>query len=142
MKVIKLDSNNDYRLKKEATQYQSMSHAKFTFDQVRRLQSINGNVVLRGKQGRRDTIYPLPTACKRFARWYPIWVRWEQKGFHVQSQQLKLVLQDLGVRIRQAVKQRLAGQWDGFGGFANSVVPDAKFIAQLEKALAVLGYKL
>ena len=23
----------------------------------------------------------------------------------------------------------LAGQWDGLGGFANSVVPDAKFIA-------------
>lgn len=126
MEVI---SNNDYRLKKKAETYQNLSASKQRFDEIRRLQAINGDVVLRGKEGRRDKIFPLHLAVKRFSNWYKICKSWSEKGFKGQIEELKLVLEELGSKIIEAIVQRQTG--------AQALTPlppyvDTKFVLQLQ----------
>ena len=115
--------------------YQNLSASKQRFDQIRRLQAINGEVVLRGKQGRRDKVYPLALAIKRFSKWFVICRSWHEKGFTGQTQELKLVLQQLGAKIVEAIVQRQTG--------ALSITPmppfvDTKFVLQLQAYITQL----
>ena len=119
-----------------------MSHTKFPFDQVRFLEARNGNLVLRGKNGRRDSIYLLPTACRRFSKWYQIFRRWERLGYKSQGEELKLVLENMGSVIQEAVAQRLAGDSDNLGLFPDgSSLPSPPFMAEINAAVAYLKGK-
>ena len=122
-------------VKKSVPVYDNLSSSKQTFDQVRYLEAINGDVVLRGKQGRRDQLYPLHRASRRFWRWYLIYTKWMKAGFDTQCDELKQVLEMLGAKIQEAIVQRMTGK--GLFG----VVPkwaDAKYMAQLNKAILSL----
>lgn len=113
-------TSSDERLKKKAQTYENLSASKQRFDQIRRLEAINGEVVLRGKEGRRDKVYPLMMAIKRFAKWYQICMSWYAKGFTTQIDQLKLVLEQLGSKIIEAIVQRETG--------ALSITPVAPYV--------------
>lgn len=130
---VQLVAGDDKDVKKSQKMYQNLSASRQSFDQIRFFQVINGNIVLRGQNGRRDTIYPLAKACQRFSRWFQIFMLWETTGFHVQCDELKQVLEQLGAKIQQAVSQRLGGV-----GEAPPPCCDAKFMAQLCQAMQVL----
>lgn len=126
MEVI---ANDDFRLKKQAPVYENLSASKQRFDEIRRLEAINGQVVLRGKEGRRDKIFPLALAIKRFSKWYVICKSWSEKGFKDQIDELKLVLEELGSKIVEAIVQRQTGT------IAVTPLPkfvDTKFVLQLQ----------
>ena len=119
--------------KRQITMYDDFSTSRQSFDQIRMFEAINGNIVLRGRNGRRDTIYPLQKAAKRFSRWYAIFCQWEAKGFHRQTDELQQVLEQLGHKIQQAVSQRLGGSGEPPPAFV-----DAKFMAHLNQAIKCL----
>lgn len=121
---------DDKEVKKSTGLYQDFAHSKQTFPNVRFFEAINGNVVLRGKDGARDRIYPLPKACKRFWAMMDAYSFWKLNGFTTQCEELKLVLYELGRKIQQAVAQRLSGKAQPPPAFA-----DAKYMAKLQEAL-------
>lgn len=129
---------DDKVVKKEQKFSQNFSQSKQTFDQVRFLQAVNGNIVLRGRNGRRDQIYLLPRACMRFWRMYFIWKKWMQGGFTTQCDQLGQVLQNWGAAIQEAIIQRLSanGQLGPIPKWC-----DAKFMAKLSQAVLSLSGK-
>lgn len=96
------------RLKKKATQYENFSSSKQTFDELRFIEAINGNLVLRGRNHRPDKIIPFNIAWKRFWTFYSMCCNWMNHGFKTQCEQLKQVLQEWGAKIQEAVSQRIA----------------------------------
>lgn len=99
---------NATRLKKRAETYENFSSSKQRFDQLRFFQAINGNLVLRGREGRPDKIFRLDLAWKRFCTWYSILKRWYLSGFQSQCEQLKLVVEEMGAKIQECIAQRVA----------------------------------
>lgn len=74
----------DKEVKKSARQFEDFGHSKQTFDQVRRIEVFNGDIILRGQRGERDHAYPLARACKRFSRMYMTYSHWLANGFTTQ----------------------------------------------------------
>lgn len=120
-------------VKKSQNMYDSFGQSRQTFPKIGMLEAINGNIVLRGRRGRRDQIYPLLLAAQRFSKWFSIWRRWQKNGFHTQNQELKLVLIEFGAKIQQAIAQRLGGHAEPP---PEQIGP--KFMADLAEALKVL----
>lgn len=96
------------RLKKRAEMYENFSSSKQRFDELRFFEVINGNLVLRGKEGRPDKIFRLDVAMKRFTTWYKILKRWWGTGYQAQCDELKMVVEEMGAKIQEAIAQRIA----------------------------------
>lgn len=78
-----------------------------SFHGIRYIQAIGGEVVLRGRDGQRDMIYPLHRAVKQFFHMGLFYERLRKVSPMLVSQ-FKDVIQDFGAKILQAVKIREA----------------------------------
>lgn len=125
---------NNTRLKKRAKQYQNFSSSHQSFDEIKFIEAVDGVVILRGKEGRPDHMYPLSLISQRFWRWFGIYKNWMKDGFTTQCDELGQVLEMIGARIQEAIVQRTKG---------NTLfpVPDwvsPKYLTELSKALLQL----
>ena len=123
-------------VKKESGLYESFAQSKQTFPKVRLLEAINGNLVLRGRKGQRDVLYPIAKACKMFFKMFEVYTYWRSNGFLSQCDELKLVVYELGRKIQEAIAARVGGQAEAPPAFV-----DAKFMARLQEALKFLQQK-
>ena len=105
---IDLSKLNEQRLKEKAPRFDSFGESKQTFNQVGMFQAIDGFVVLRGRRGRRDQIYPPEQAFKRLTSFYRIYLEWSKNGFFKQCQELRLVLEEFLRKFQQSMAQRIA----------------------------------
>lgn len=99
---------NEQRLKEKAPVFDSFGESKQTFNEVGMFQAIDGFVVLRGRRGRRDQIYPPEQAFKRLTNFFKIYLDWSRNGFDKQCQQLRLVLQQFLAKFQQSMVQRMS----------------------------------
>ena len=99
---------NEQRLKEKPQTYQSFGQSKQTFNQVGMFEAIDGYVILRGRRGRRDKIYPPEQAFKRLTSFYKIYLDWTKNGFDSQCQELRLVLQQFLAKFQESMAQRIA----------------------------------
>ena len=118
-------------VKKSADKYEDFAHSKQTFPNVRFLEAFNGDVILRGRNGQRDMVYPQHKAAQRFWRMYDMMNYWAQQGFTTQTEEGIQVLENLGAKIQEAIAQRMTGHaTDGVPAWA-----DAKYMAKLSQAV-------
>ena len=97
----------DVRPMTKASKYDSLGNAKQSFNGIKFIQALNGQVVIRGRQGQRDMLYPLHRAVKMFFR-MGLFYQKLKKNAPAIVYQFKAVLKDFGAKILQAVKQRAA----------------------------------
>lgn len=100
IETIVLTEENNNEVKKEATQYKDFASSKQSFDKLARLEVFNGDLILRGRNGERDHVYPLHRASVRFWRMLHIYKYWMQNGFFDQCQEWRYVLQDFGHKLQ------------------------------------------
>ena len=98
----------EQRLKEKAPCFESFGDSKQTFNQVGMFQAIDGFVILRGRRGRRDQIYPPEQAFKRLTSFFKIYLDWTKNGFSNQCQELRLVLQEFLCKFQESMAQRIA----------------------------------
>lgn len=95
-------------LKKQvAPQYENFSSSKQRFDEVGMFVAEAGFVMLKGRNGRPDMIYPLEKAMKRIFSMARIYFEWMHNGFVSQCEQLREVLLEFACKFQQAMAQRI-----------------------------------
>lgn len=97
----------DVRPNRKATVYKDPTKAHQSFDGIKLIQQINGNLVLRGRNGQRDMIYRLDRAYKMFYKMAVFYARLRNISPYIVSQ-MKDVLKDFGAKIIQAYNYRKA----------------------------------
>lgn len=97
----------DVRPTKAAKRYTDPTKAHQSFDGIKLIQQINGNLVLRGRNGQRDMIYRMDRAYKMFYRMAMFYAKLKQVSPYIVSQ-MKDVLIDFGSKIIQAYNYRKA----------------------------------
>lgn len=118
-------------VKKQQGVYNSFGESRQSFDKVGLFEVFNGDLILRGRHGERDHVYPIHRALERFWRQLDIYKYWQLNGFFTQCQEWRYVLQDFGHKVLEALAQRVAGQ-------SSNPPPafcDAKYMARLTQAV-------
>lgn len=95
----------DVRPTKKAKIYTDPTKANQSFDGIKLIQQINGNLVLRGRNGQRDMIYRLDRAYKMFYRMAMFYAKLRKVSPYIVDQ-MKQVLKDFGAKIIQAYNYR------------------------------------
>lgn len=65
---------------KQEPKGKDFAHTTQSFDKLRRLEVVNGDIVFRGQNGARDRIYPFEKACERFWRFAHLYNYWRMNG--------------------------------------------------------------
>lgn len=90
---------------KGADIYAGLSNAHMSFDGIGCLEACNGDVVLRGRNGQRDIIFPLNKAVQKYFDWMAMV---HSYALHAVSgwDQMMDIAQDFKAKICEAVAQR------------------------------------
>lgn len=85
--------------------YKGLHDSVQSFNGIKLLEAINGNIVLRGRNGQRDVIFPLEKAVEKYndtMMTVSHYARYGVRGWDT----LKDIADDFKARICEAVKQR------------------------------------
>ena len=85
--------------------YAGLSNAHMTFDGIRYLEALNGNVILRGRNGIRDRIFTLEKATQKYLEWMNMTYAYARQGISGWDQMMDIG-KDFKARICEAVAQR------------------------------------
>lgn len=133
--VIIPKSLRDVRPLVKARKFSSLDKSKQTFDGIRLVEAVNGNLVLRGRNGMRDMIYPLDKAWPMFFRMCEFYKKLYTLGTNV-ADEMRDVLYNFGRSMQQAIDQRKKFE-EKLPGFINNVTKQ-----ELAKQLDMLRTRL
>ena len=88
-----------------ATMYDGLADAHMSFNGIGCLEAINGDVVLRGRNGQRDVLFPLERAVERYFEWMDLTAAYARNGIKGWDEMMDLA-KDFRAKICEAVAQR------------------------------------
>ena len=88
-----------------ATMYDGLDNARMSFSGIGCLEAISGDVVLRGRNGQRDVLFPLERAVQRYFEWMDLTTAYLKNGVEGWSEMMDIA-QDFKAKICEAVAQR------------------------------------
>ena len=89
--------------------YAGLTNAHMSFDGIKCLEAVNGNIVIRGRNGMRDHIIKLEKALERYFNWMDLVTNYCKLG--VQGWQTAFdIAVDFKAKICEAVEQRMQAQ--------------------------------
>lgn len=91
---------------KKADTYQGLHNSVQTFDAIGILHAVDGNIVLRGRNGQRDKIFRLEDAVEKYNDTMALVQRYARYGVRGWDT-LKDIADDFKVRIKEAAEQRI-----------------------------------
>ena len=90
---------------KGADVYAGLTNATMTFDGIKCLEALNGNIVLRGRNGQRDVIFTLEKATAKYLAWMDMVYQYAKLGIKGWDTMMDIGT-DFKARICEAVAQR------------------------------------
>lgn len=88
-----------------ATMYDGLSEAHMSFNGIGYLESISGDVLLRGRNGQRDVLFPLERAAQRYFEWMDLTATYARNGVKGWDEMMDIA-KDFKAKICEAVEQR------------------------------------
>ena len=85
--------------------YAGLSNAHMSFDGIGCLEACAGDIVLRGRNGQRDVIFPLEKAVRKYQDWMAMTHAYARQAINGWTQMMDIA-QDFRARICEAVEQR------------------------------------
>jgi len=90
---------------KGADVYAGLTNATMSFDGIKYLEALNGNIVLRGRNGQRDVIFTLEKATAKYLSWMDMVYQYAKLGVKGWDTMMDIG-KDFKARICEAVYQR------------------------------------
>ena len=88
-----------------ATMYDGLANAHMSFTGIGCLEAISGDIILRGRHGQRDVLFPLERAAQRYFEWMDLVAAYARNG--IQGwQEAYDIAKDFKAKICEAVAQR------------------------------------
>lgn len=88
-----------------ATLYDGLESAHMSFSGIGCLEAISGDVVLRGRNGQRDVLFPLERAVQRYFEWMDLTMAYARNGING-WQEAYDIAKDFRAKIIEAANQR------------------------------------
>ena len=88
-----------------ATMYDGLADAHMSFNGIGCLEAVAGDVVLRGRNGQRDVLFPLERAVHRYFEWMDLTMAYCKNGIANWDQMLDIA-KDFHAKILEAAEQR------------------------------------
>ena len=88
-----------------ATMYDGLADAHMSFDGIGILEAVSGDVILRGRNGQRDVLFPLERAVQRYFEWVDLTMAYCRNGIANWDTMMDIA-QDFKARILEAADQR------------------------------------
>lgn len=88
-----------------ATMYDGLENAHMSFSGIGCLEAISGDVVLRGRNGQRDVLFPLERAVQRYFEWMDLTTAYARNAVEGWTEMMDIA-QDFKAKICEAVAQR------------------------------------
>lgn len=85
--------------------YDSMQDVHLSFDQFRYMEAVNGDIVLRGRNGGRDHLFPLEKAAAKYVNWMDLVYSYFRNGINGWDTAFEIG-KEFRARICEAVEQR------------------------------------
>lgn len=96
---------------KKADVYEGLHNSVQSFDGIGLLEAVNGNIVLRGRNGQRDVIFPLEKAVEKYYHTVDVVHKYALYGVRGWDT-LKDIADDFKAKIKEACAQRRKLQED------------------------------
>ena len=96
---------------KGADVYAGLSNVHLSFDGIGGLEAISGDIVLRGRNGQRDVLFPLEKAVRKYFDWMDMVHLYASRGITNWPEMMDIA-QDFKAKICEAVEQRKQMQLD------------------------------
>ena len=96
---------------KGADVYAGLSNVHLSFNGIGCLEAVSGDVVLRGRNGQRDVLFPLEKAVNRYLEWMDMTHAYALRGLKNWPEMMDIA-QDFKAKICEAVEQRKQMQLD------------------------------
>lgn len=96
---------------KGADVYAGLSNAHLSFDGIAHMEAISGDIILRGRNGQRDVLFPLEKAVRKYFDWMDMVHLYASRGIKNWTEMMDIA-QDFKARICEAVEQRKQMQMD------------------------------
>ena len=94
-----------------ADMYAGLSNAIMSFDGIGLLEAISGEIILRGRNGQRDVLFPLEKAVRKYFDWMDMVHLYASRGIRGWDTMMDIA-QDFKAKICEAVEQRKQMQLD------------------------------
>lgn len=101
----------DVKTDKGADVYAGLSNAIMSFDGIGLLEAVSGEIILRGRNGQRDVLFPLEKAVRKYFDWMDMVHLYASRGVRGWDSMMDIA-QDFKARICEAVEQRKQMQLD------------------------------
>ena len=101
----------DIKTDKGADLYAGLSNAIMSFDGIGLLEAISGEIILRGRNGQRDVLFPLEKAVRKYFDWMDMVHLYASRGIRGWDTMMDIA-QDFKAKICEAVEQRKQMQMD------------------------------
>lgn len=88
-----------------ATMYDGLADAHMSFDGIGCLESVAGDVCLRGRNGQRDVLFPLERAVQRYFEWMDLTLAYARNGIAGWDSMMDIA-KDFKAKILEAAEQR------------------------------------
>ena len=88
-----------------ATMYDGLDNAHMSFTGIGCLEAVSGDVVLRGRNGQRDVLFPLERAAQRYFEWMDLVAAYARNGVAGWDEAYDIA-KDFRAKICEAVAQR------------------------------------
>ena len=96
---------------KGADVYAGLSNVHLSFDGIKHLEAISGDIILRGRGGQRDVLFPLEKAVRKYFDWMDMVHLYASRAINGWPEMMDIA-QDFKARICEAVEQRKQMQMD------------------------------
>lgn len=107
----KYDNENAYgkivgeTTKTGADVYAGLANAHMSFDGIARLQAVSGDIVMRGRNGQRDILFPLEKATAKYNDWMAMTYSYAKQGIAGWTEMMDIA-KEFKARIEEAISQR------------------------------------
>jgi hypothetical protein len=88
-----------------ATMYDGLADAHMSFNGIGCLESCAGDVILRGRNGQRDVLFPLEKAVQRYFEWMDLIAVYARNGINGWQEAMDIA-KDFRAKILEAAQQR------------------------------------
>jgi len=95
----------DQKTENGADMYMGMENAHMSFTGIGCLEAVSGDIVLRGRAGQRDVLFPLERAVQRYFEWMAMVQAYARNGIAGWDTMMDIA-QDFKAKIGEALAQR------------------------------------
>lgn len=93
------------KTKTGADMYEGLSDAHMSFAGIRVFEAAGGDIILRGRNGQRDVLFPLEKAVQKYTEWTDLTYTYARQGIHGWDEMMDIG-KEFRARIDEACDQR------------------------------------